>query len=142
MHDPAIPCRGVQISLEIACTDKIDYDVDSLATCSFEDLFGPVLRTVVEAGSGAELVGAEIDFGLAACRDVDGGGGGGFRELNTGNGDGGSAGMPEDGFALGEFTDEIERLGGRYPSLRKMSMPLSNEQDAFVWSMLGAQTRV
>lgn len=78
---------------------------------------GPVVGLVVEGFCDAELFLEEVDFLLGAGGCVDGRGTGGFGELDAGDGDGGGAGVPEDGLARLEFADEEEGLGGGYPGL-------------------------
>jgi hypothetical protein len=62
VHNPPIHCRNSQVILEISSADVINDDVDALVVGSLEDLVGPVLRAVVEAGRCAELFDAELDL--------------------------------------------------------------------------------
>ena len=120
--DPAIPRRRIQVPLEITRAHEINDDVDAPAVRRFEDLFGPILRVVVETRRGAEFFRAEIDFRVAPRGDVDGGGGVGFGELDPRDRDRGGACVPQDRFAWRELADEIECLGRGYPRLAKISV--------------------
>ena len=74
MGDAAVGSDGVEVGGEVGLTDEIDNDVDALAAGGVQDSLGPVLLgAVVEPLGGAQGVGAEGEFLVAAGRDVDGG---------------------------------------------------------------------
>lgn len=54
---------------------------------------------------GPQLLDTELDLFVRACGHVDRARVIGLRELDPGDGDGGGAGVPEDGFAGGEGAD-------------------------------------
>lgn len=117
MHNPSIPRHRIQIPLKIRPAHKINNDIDALSIRGGKDLLGPILRIVIEARRGAEFAEAEIDFGFRSGGDEDLGGAVTGAELDAGDGDGGGAGVPEDGLAWMEAANEVEGLGCCYPGL-------------------------
>lgn len=105
-HNATIPRRGVQVTLEVRRADEIHNDVHSRPAGQLLDLTGPILGVVIEGFGYAELFFKEVDFFLGACSGVDGGGTFGLGELDAGDGDGRGTGVPEDGLALFEFTNQ------------------------------------
>lgn len=106
--DAAVGSDGVEVGGEVGLTDEIDDDVDALAARGVQDPLGPVLLgAVVEPLGGAEGVGAEGDFLIAAGRDVDGGRARQPGELDPRDGHPGCARVPEHGVPALEAADQM-----------------------------------
>ena len=73
-------------------------------------------------GSSTQLLYTKINLLVGASSHEDLRRVIGFRELDPGNGDGGGAGVPEDGFTGFEVGDEIEGLRCSDPSLGKVRL--------------------
>ena len=95
--------------MEVVLSHKVDDHVDSLSTCRFQYLLRPVLCVVVEASGSSEAF-AEIDLLLRTGGDVDCRGVVSFGKLNARDGNGGGAGVPQDGLARAEASDKVHGL--------------------------------
>jgi hypothetical protein len=106
-----------KILLEVRCADKVDNYVYALVVRCLHDLLHPVLARGVEGGICTELLDCELAFRVLTRGRENAGGRVGARELDAGDGDRRGGGVPEDGLAGSEVTDEVHRLGSCYPCL-------------------------
>lgn len=140
--DPGVPRRDVEVLLKVRAADKVDDEVDALAARLLLDLGRPVLRLVVERGRGANLVGHEAALFVGAGGGVDGGRAGDLGQLDSRNGDARGARVPQDGLALGEAQDEVQRLRRRDPVLRQRGALLVRQLARLAQQHLGAHGNV
>lgn len=104
--DAAVGSDGVQVGCEVRLADEVDDDVDPFAARGAQDFLRPVrLRAVVESLRGAQGVGAEGQFFVAAGCHVDRRRARQLRELNPCDGYPGCARVPEDGLSTLEAAD-------------------------------------
>ena len=112
-----ISCCNVEISLEVVLADEVDDDVDAFAIGRFLNLFGPILRVIIESGCCAELFDAEIDLLLRSCCDVDRGSLICFWQLDSCYWHWWCAGVPEYRLARSEAAHKEHGLSSCDPSL-------------------------